>query len=233
MEQRIGLVTGGNRGIGKEICRQLAELGIKVLLTSRTPTTGKAAVSELKAAGYDASYHQLDVTDHESINALLQRIEHQLGGIDILVNNAGIYLDRGISPLDLDLNVVRDTMETNAYGPFYLSQKVIPMMRRQHYGRIVNVSSRLGSLTDMRGRALAYRLSKTSLVVITRVLAAEVKGHNILVNAVDPGWVRSDMGGPAATRSLAEGADTAVWLATLPDDGPSGGFFRDRKARSW
>jgi NAD(P)-dependent dehydrogenase (short-subunit alcohol dehydrogenase family) len=206
---------------------------MQVILTSRTPSTGKAAVRELNNLGLDVIYQQLDVTDTENIDALVEKVKLQMGRIDILVNNAGIYLDRGISPLEVDLALVRETMDTNTFGPLYLSQKLIPLMRRHHYGRIVNVSSRLGSLTDMRGRALAYRLSKTALVVVTRVLAAEVKGQNILVNAVDPGWVRTDMGGAAATRSLAEGADTAVWLATLPDDGPSGGFFRDRRPRSW
>ena len=233
MNRRIALVTGGNRGIGLEICRQLAELGIKVILTSRRSLEGKAAVAELQTQGSDIIFHPLDVTDCDSVAQLVQWLDQEVGRLDILVNNAGIYLDREISPLEVPLDLVRRTMETNVYGPMVLSQRVVPLMRRNGYGRIVNISSQLASLTDMNGRALAYRTSKTALNAVTRVLAGELREDNILVNAVDPGWVRSDMGGQAAPRSLAEGADTATWLATLPDDGPTGGYFRDRQARPW
>ena len=233
MNQRIGMVTGGNRGIGLEICRQLAGLGNKIILTARSSPAGEAATAELRAKGLDILFHQLDVTDGDSVGRLVRTIDQDIDRLDILVNNAGIYIDRGISPLDLDLDLVRQTMETNVYGPLRLSQMVIPLMRRNRYGRIVNISSQMASLNDMGGRALAYRISKTALNAVTRILADEVHTDNILVNAVDPGWVRSDMGGPAASRSLAEGADTATWLATLPDDGPTGGYFRDRRARPW
>jgi NAD(P)-dependent dehydrogenase (short-subunit alcohol dehydrogenase family) len=233
MNCRIGLVTGGNRGIGLEICRQLAERGIKVILTARSLPAGEAATAELQAQGLDVIFHQLDVTDGDSVAQLAHTLDQDGGRLDILVNNAGIYIDRGISPLEVELDLLRRTMETNVYGPLSLSQMVIPLMRRNRYGRIVNISSQMASLTDMGGRALAYRTSKTALNAVTRILANEVQSDNILVNAVDPGWVRSDMGGKAASRSLAEGADTATWLATLPDDGPTGGYFRDRQARPW
>ena len=233
MNRRIGLVTGGNRGIGREICRQLAERGNKVILTARNSPAGQAATAELQALGLDVLLHQLDVTDGDSVAQLAHTLDQDGGRLDILVNNAGIYIDRGISPLELELELLRRTMETNVYGPLRLSQMVIPLMRRNSYGRIVNISSQMASLTEMGGRALAYRTSKTALNAVTRILANEVQSDNILVNAVDPGWVRSDMGGRAASRSLAEGADTATWLATLPDDGPTGGYFRDRRTRPW
>ena len=233
MDQRTAVVSGGNRGIGKEICGQLARHGIKVILTSRNVEAGQVVTTEFQARGMDIVYLQLDVADRKSVDHFVQVIDQEAGRVDILVNNAGIYLDRDISPLEVGLDIVRQTMETNVYGPLYLSQKLFPLMRRNRYGRIVNISSQMGSLAEMGGRALAYRISKTSLNAVTRILAAEVQGENILVNAVDPGWVRSDMGGQGATRSLAEGADTAFWLATLQDGGPSGGFFRDRKPRPW
>lgn len=233
MTKRIALVTGGNRGIGLEICRQLAQRGIRVFLTSRGISSGTDAASALIDQGLDVKFHQLDVTDEENISQMSDHLFNNVRRLDILVNNAGIYIDRGISPLDVDLDLVEKTMETNCYGPLKLSQQLVPLMRKNKYGRIVNISSQMGSLTDMGRRSLAYRLSKTGLNVVTRVLAAELKAENILVNAVDPGWVRSDMGGPGASRSLAEGADTALWLATLPDGGPTGGYFRDRQPRPW
>lgn len=233
MTLRIGVVSGGNRGIGREICRQLAQLGTKVILTARNIQAGEATVAELQGLGFDILFHQLDVTDEDSMTRLIRMLDQELGRIDILVNNAGIYIDRGVSPLEVDVDLLRRTMETNLYGPLRMSQMVIPLMRRNRYGRIVNISSQMASLTDMDGRALAYRTSKTALNAMTRIVATEVQTDNILVNAVDPGWVRSDMGGSGASRSLAEGADTATWLATLPDDGPTGGYFRDRQQRSW
>jgi NAD(P)-dependent dehydrogenase (short-subunit alcohol dehydrogenase family) len=233
MNHRISIVTGGNRGIGLEICRQLAELGIKVILTARSSAAGEAVTAELQDQGLDIIFHPLDVTDGDSIAQLAHTLNQDGGRLDILVNNAGIYLDRGIAPLEVELDLMRRTMETNVFGPLRLSQMVIPLMRQNRYGRIVNISSQMASLTEMGGRALAYRTSKTALNAVTRILATEVHSDNILVNAVDPGWVRSDMGGRAAPRSLAEGADTATWLATLPDDGPTGGYFRDRQTRPW
>ncbi len=233
MSDRIGVVTGGNRGIGLEICRQLVALGIKVILTARSTPAGEAAAAELQTQGFDISFHQLDVTEPDSIAQLTHYLGREGGQLDILVNNAGIYLDRDISPLEVELAMLRSTMETNVYGPLRLCQSLIPIMRRNRYGRIVNISSQMASLTEMGRRALAYRTSKAALNAVTRILANEVHSDNILVNSVDPGWVRSDMGGQAASRSLAEGADTATWLATLPDDGPTGGYFRDRRPRPW
>ena len=236
--ERVGIVTGANRGIGFEICRQLSSLGVSVVLTARDSDAGNLAKDRLAAEGIRVLFHQLDVTDERSIVRLAAFMENglgsgQVGRADILVNNAGIYIDREISPLEVGAESVRQTMETNFIGPIRLTQSLVPLMKRNRYGRVVNVSSQMGSLTDMGRGGLAYRVSKSALNAMTRVLANELRGANILVNCVDPGWVRTDMGGRGATRSLAEGADTAVWLATLPDSGPTGGFFRDRRPRAW
>ena len=230
---RVAVVTGSNRGIGREVCRQLAGLGIHVVLTARGRESGERAANELRAEGLGVQFQPLDVSDETTARRLFDWLDEEFGRLDILVNNAGIYLDRGVSASKVELDLVRETMETNFYGPLRLSQMAIPLMKRHGHGRIVNISSQMGSLNDMGSGALAYRVSKTALNAQTRVLANELSGSNILVNAVDPGWVSTDMGGAHAPRSVAEGADTAVWLATLPDGGPSGGFFRDRQSRPW
>ena len=231
--RRIALVTGANRGIGFEICRQLAGRGIRVLLTARDERRGREAAARLTRDGLDVQFRQLDVTDEGSVRRLAAFVEAEFGGVDILVNNAGIYPDEDVPGLTIDLETVRRTMEVNTYGPLRLCQALVPLMRRRRYGRIVNVSSGLGSLTEMGGGTLAYRVSKVSLNAITRILADEVRGSGILINAMCPGWVRTEMGGRHAPRSVEEGADTAIFLATLPDTGPTGGFFRDRKPIPW
>ena len=231
--QRIALVTGANRGIGFEICRQLAGRGTRVLLTARDERRGQEAAARLTRDGLDVQFRQLDVTDEDSVRHLVGVVEAEFGGIDILVNNAGVYPDEGVPGLTIDLDTVRRTLEVNAYGPLRLCQALVPLMRRRRYGRIVNVSSGAGSLTEMGGGTLAYRVSKVSLNAITRILADEVRGSGILINAMCPGWVRTEMGGRHAPRSVEDGADTAIFLATLPDTGPTGGFFRDRKPIPW
>ncbi|MFQ5706730.1 MAG: SDR family oxidoreductase [bacterium] len=230
---RLAVVTGANRGIGLEICRQLARTGATVVLTARGAEKGNAACASLEKQGLQVLLHQLDVTELNSIQNLLAFVKKEFARLDILVNNAGIYLDRDKLALNVELDLIRKTMETNVYGPLRLSQTFIPLMRQNHYGRIVNVSSSMGALSGMEPGSPAYRISKTCLNALTRILAEEVKGSNILVNSVSPGWVQTDMGGPQATRAVAEGAETAVWLATLPDDGPTGGFFRDKKPIAW
>ena len=233
-EERIAVVTGGNRGIGCEICRQLAHQGVHVVLTARDAAKGKAAVKKLRGDGLEVAYHRLEVTDATSIAALAAFLESQFGRADILINNAGIMIDpKGSRVLSSDITTYRATLETNFYGPLRLAQAFLPLMRKHGYGRIVNLSSGQGQLADMSGGTPAYRVSKTALNALTRIVAAETRGSNILVNSMCPGWVRTDMGGPHAPRTVAQGADTAVWLATLPDGGPSGGFFRDRKPIPW
>ncbi len=233
MDNRIALVTGANRGIGFEVCRQLAAKGIHVLLTSRTDAKGKAAAQKLLANGLDVTHYQLDVTDQEGIQRLREFVEQEYGRLDVLVNNAGVYIDNRHSLLEVDFDVLRRTMDTNAYGPLLLTQALVPLMVEHGYGRIVNVSSGIGELSDLGSSWPAYRLSKIMLNLQTRIIAGELKGTNVLINAMCPGWVRTDMGGPGASRSVEEGADTAVWLATLPDRGPQGGYFRDRQPIDW
>lgn len=240
IEQKLAVVTGANRGIGLEICRQLSRRGIQVILTSRDERAGNAACESLRAEGLEILYHQLDVTDHDSIDILADDLNEVYGHCDILVNNAGIFPDSsggGVgewpSVFETALDTMRRAMETNVYGPMVLCQELVPLMRQENYGRIVNVSSGMGQLSEMNGRCPAYRHSKTALNALTRIMADELKDTNIKVNCMCPGWVKTDMGGPEATRDIPEGADTAVWLSTLSDDGPTGGFFRDRQPLAW
>ena len=231
---RIALVTGGNRGIGYEICRQLAASGLSVVLTARDAGKGKAAAKTLHDAGLEVEFHRLDVSSCRSIRACIAAVAERRGRIDVLVNNAGVVLDpRGSRFLDSKLDTYRDTLETNLFGPLQLAQAVVPLMKANRYGRIVNLSSGLGQLSEMGTGTPAYRISKTALNALTRIIAAEFRENNILANAMCPGWVRTDMGGERAPRTPEQAADTAVWLATLPNDGPTGGFFRDRKPIAW
>jgi NAD(P)-dependent dehydrogenase (short-subunit alcohol dehydrogenase family) len=207
--------------------------GVEVVLCARDPAKARAAVDLLAAEGLTVKPHTLDVTSGESIAAAVEAIENESGRLDILVNNAGVFLDKDGAAETVDLDRVRRTMETNTYGPILLCQAAIPLMRRQGYGRIVNLASELGSLTDMSTLYPAYRMSKTALIAYTRVLANELTGTGILVNSMCPGWVKTEMGGPNATREIEDSVDTALWLASLPDDGPTGGFFKDRKPLPW
>ena len=232
-EQRIALVTGGNRGIGLEICRQLGKLGIRVLLGSRDSAKGAAAAADLIAAKLPVEVRELDVAEDQSILDCMDWIRRDLGRLDILVNNAGIMVEENDAVPEEELRIVRETMQTNVYGPLLLSRLAIPIMKSRRYGRIVNLSSGMGSLTEMGAGYIAYRMSKAGINVVTRVLAAEAEGMGILVNSADPGWVKTDMGGRGAHRTVYKGAETPVWLATVPEGGPTGGFFRDRKAIPW
>ena len=235
MDKRVAVVTGANRGIGLEICRQLGRRqDVHVVLTARNETKGKAAATQLRGEGVDVDFHVLDVTSEKSVRALSDWLAATFGRCDILVNNAGILADpRGSRILDSRPETYRQTLETNVLGPLLLSQALVPLMKKNRYGRIVNISSGQGQLSDMGAGTPAYRISKTALNALTRVLAAEFRGSGILVNSMCPGWVRTDMGGAGAPRTVQQGADTAVWLATLLDDGPNGGFFRDRKSIAW
>lgn len=233
--RRVAVVTGANRGIGFEICRQLAKRGgMRVVLTARDETQGGAATKKLRGDGLDVDFHVLDVTSEGSIRTLAGGLEATCKRCDVLVNNAGIMADPlGSRVLDSRLQTWRDTLETNLIGPLLLIQALVPLMKKHRYGRIVNLSSGQGQRADMGPGTPAYRISKTSLNALTRTLAAELASSGILVNSMCPGWVKTDMGGAGAPRTVEQGADTAVWLATLPDGGPSGGFFRDRKAIPW
>jgi len=234
MKERVVVVTGGNRGIGLEICRQLAKLDVMVILTARHEKDGMEAVSHLSKQELSVRFHQLDVTNPSQILRLADFLSKEFGRCDGLVNNAGVFLDsRDGNFFNTEIATVRDTFETNVYGPYLLCQALVPLMKKNKYGRIVNISSGLGQLNEMQGAYPAYRMSKTAINALTKVLAADVAGNNILVNSMCPGWVKTRMGGAGATRPVEEGADTAVWLSTLPDNGPTGKFFRDRKEIAW
>ena len=234
MDKRLAVVTGGNKGIGYEICRQLARKGLRVLLTSRDAEKGREARERLEKEGLDILHRKLDVTDPASVAAIARHIESEYGRVDVLANNAGILIDsRSASVLREKEETFRITLETNFYGALRMCQALVPLMQKNHYGRVVNVSSGLGQLDDMGDGTPAYRVSKTALNALTRMVAKAVEGDNILVNSMCPGWVRTDMGGPGASRSVEQGAETAVWLAMLPQDGPTGGFFRDKKPIPW
>ncbi len=237
-EARVALVSGANRGIGFETVRQLARLGLLAIIGARDTGKGRAASEALKSEGLDAPVIALDVASAESIRAAVAETGRLFGRLDVLVNNAAILLDGSTSgvpggALDVSAETVTRTFETNTLGPLRLIQAAAPLMRRAGYGRIVNVSSGAGQLSDMNGGYTAYRLSKTALNALTRATAAEFPGGDIKVNSVCPGWVRTDLGGPNANRSIETGAETIVWLATLPESGPTGGFFRDKQPIPW
>ncbi|MGD0165952.1 MAG: SDR family NAD(P)-dependent oxidoreductase [Gaiellaceae bacterium] len=228
---RVALVTGGNRGIGFEVCHQLGRLGYSVLLGARDLTQGEKAAGSLRGEGLNVASLKLDVTSEEDVERLAE-----LERVDALVNNAGIAPDRAhpdTSALHVPAGLVRLGFETNTLGPYRVCQQIVPIMQRHGYGRIVNVATGMAQLAEMNGRSPGYRLSKTALNALTRVLADELRGMNILVNSVDPGWVKTDIGGRSAPLSPAEGADTIVWAATLPDVGPTGGFFKEKKSIPW
>ncbi len=232
----IAVVTGAYRGLGLETARRLAELGHRVVLTARREAEGYAAAEQLAAGGADVRFARLDVTAAESVRELRALLERDYGRIDALVNNAGIFPDPApgspvSSAFEADLDTIRTAFETNTLAALRLCQQLIPLM--DGHGRVVNVSSGMGQLSDMNGRCPGYRLSKTALNAVTRIFADELQGTDIKVNSVCPGWVRTDMGGPNATLAVEEGARGIVWAATLPADGPSGGFFRHGEPIPW
>lgn len=220
---RVALVSGSSRGIGAEIARELAvDHGFLVYAGARNP--------EDVAEQDGIAPVRLEVIDQASVDAARDRIASEVGRLDSLVNNAGIYGDP-VGAADYDLDRAHEVLEVNTFGPWRLIEAFLPLLRESDVSRIVNVSSGAGQLSDMNGGHAAYRLSKAALNALTRTLASDERW--VKVNTMCPGWVRTDMGGAAAPRSLEQGADTAVWLATLPHDGPSGGFFRDRKPIPW
>jgi NAD(P)-dependent dehydrogenase (short-subunit alcohol dehydrogenase family) len=239
--QRVALITGANRGLGLEIGRQLAAQGITVVLGSRDETKGAEAATKLRDQGLDAHFVRLDVTDQASIDTLPQFFNERFGRLDILINNAAILIDEGIPFHRLDTKVLRLTFETNFFGAFEVTKALLPLIRRSPAGRIVNMSSGLGSLADLGDPnsanggylSFAYSASKVSLNALTVLIAKELRGKNIKVNSADPGWVKTDMGTAAAPLTVAEGAETPVWLATLPEEGPTGKFFSSKRPMPW
>lgn len=233
MDQRIALVTGANRGIGFETCRQLLQAGYRVILTSRNSLKGQEAARKLEGTGTGIAFHQLDVDNPDSIAALKEFVETEFGRLDVLVNNAAIHYDTWQKVTKPDFKTVEEAITTNLLGPWRMCVAFLPLMQKHGWGRIVNVSSGSGSLHGMGGGTPAYGLTKAALNALTIKLARAVARDGILVNAVCPGWVRTDMGGAGAPRSLAQGAASIMWAVELPDGGPTGGFFRDGKKVEW
>src|SRR5262245_8234808 len=230
---RVALVTGANRGIGLEVSKQLLAKGLPVVMTARDPDAAEHARGTLGDLAERALVVRMDVRDVATLESAFRTARSKLGQVDVLVNNAAILLDENEDLLSIPADDFRKTLETNVLGVIETCRVFVPPMSDRRYGRVVNVSSGAGQLSSMATYAPAYSISKTALNAVTRILAATYGKRGVLVNSVCPGWVRTDMGGPNANRSVEKGAETIVWLATLPDGGPSGGFFRDRKPIDW
>ncbi len=231
-DDRIAVVTGGNRGIGREVVRQLGHRGFSVILGSRDPVAGERAAAELAGDGLDVRAHRLDVTDTGTVEALAWELADRYGRLDVLVNNAAIHYDTWQRASAADLGIVAEAWAANVMGPWRMCLALLALLRRGQHRRIVNVSSEAGSLASMGGGTPAYSVTKAALNALTRILAAELRPEGILVNAVCPGWVATDMGGPGG-RPVADGAASVLWAVDLPDDGPTGGFFRDGQPLPW
>jgi NAD(P)-dependent dehydrogenase (short-subunit alcohol dehydrogenase family) len=222
---RTALVTGGNRGIGYEICRELVALGLSVVLTARDAGAADRAAEELGARP-----EQLDVADRASVAECARRLADDSVDVDVLVNNAGLYTTTPL--LRVDEDDLMETLQVNFIGAWRTSRAWVPGMRRRGYGRVVNIATGYGATPSEPPRAGAYGLAKAGLNMLTRMLASEA-GPTVKVNSMSPGWVATRMGGAGAPRTVEEGAATAVWLATLPEDGPTGGFFYEKEQVPW
>ncbi len=240
-DNKIALITGANKGIGKEIARQLGALGMTVLIGARDAGRGEEAAADLTAGGADAYAATLDVADPVTVAAAAAQIEKDYGKLDVLINNAGISVDGSLSSaFTLELADLRRTYETNVFGVFSVTKAFVPLLQRADAGRIVNLSSSLGSLTENSDpnweaagvKPLAYNSSKAALNMMTVIFAAALKDTPIKVNAACPGSVVTDLN-PYGTRTVAQGAAIAVHLATLPDDGPTGGYFNESGSLPW
>ena len=224
----IALVTGANRGIGREVARQLSEdKGFEVIVTARDEAKAREAAESIEG---HARPLQLDVSDPASIEQATATVADDPGALDVLVNNAGIGADFGVAGVEPDFEAIQTTLDTNFFGAYRLTAALLPLLRESEHPRIVNVSSGMGGVAEMGGWSPGYRVSKAALNAMTRILATELENERVLVNSACPGFVKTDMGAPmGAPKSVEDGAAGIVWLATLPDEGPSGGFFRDGK----
>jgi len=231
---RVAVVTGGNRGIGFEICKELSKVGCRVVLTSRDEERGKQAAAKLGANKKNIVYHKLDVTDSKDIETLRDWLLKMYGRVDILINNAGVYLDEGTSVFNVDEMIVKETLDVNFYGAFNICRVLVPIMRQNGYGRIVNISSGYGAMSEMAGYHAAYRISKAALNALTLIMADELSGGDIRVNAVCPGWVSTDMGGKMAPVSAEKAAKDIVHVVMMDKEQASTGtFFRYKKPIAW
>ncbi|MED4074584.1 SDR family oxidoreductase [Priestia endophytica] len=232
-DMKVALVTGGNRGIGYELVRQLALNGFKVILASRDPEMGHEAAQKLKESNLDVSFVGMDIGNQESIRQGAIAVSDRYGRLDVLINNAGVYLDENEKLLNMEPSVLEKTMTTNFFGAYHVIRSFIPLMQQHGYGRIINISSEYGAMSEMSSPGVgAYKLSKLSLNGLTQLVATEING-DIKINAVDPGWVSTDMGGPSAPRTPKQAARSILWLATIGPEGPNGEFFRDGKRIDW
>lgn len=229
---KIALISGANRGIGLETGKQLLELGWNVVFTARNMHEGRPLINKLREKWKSAWFHQLDVTDEQSISDVAEYVEDTCGRLDVLINNAGIMIEENHKIMNVELDDLHKTMATNLYGPLMLTRTMLPFFKDSKDARVINVSSRMGQLSGMEGGHAAYRISKAALNALTIVMAKELEDDGIRVNTICPGWVRTDMGGPDANKSIEEGADTAVWLATA-DKIENGKFYADRKVIPW
>ncbi|NEW08377.1 SDR family oxidoreductase [Paenibacillus sp. SYP-B3998] len=236
MNKKIALITGANRGLGLEIARQLGHGGVTVLLAARTLAKAEKAAAILREEQINCHGLELDVTNSEHIAAITKVIEKEYGQLDILINNAGIFLDH----LGSSLDVMRQTFEVNVFGAHTLTEALLPLLKASPAGRIVNQSSIMGSVTTILADSQlgdssrpAYSSSKAALNMLTALLSVQLKETNVKVNATHPGWVKTDLGGENAPMDIEDGAKTAVRLATLPDDGPTGGYFHNDEALPW
>lgn len=240
-EQKIALITGANKGLGFETARQLGKQNIKVLIGARDETRGREAAEKLRAEGFSAEFVLLDVSDEKTHDAAAKYIEENYGRLDILINNAGIALDSTEKPSEVSSETLRKTFDTNFFGVIALTQTFLPLIKKSDNGRIVNVSSGLGSLTQHSDpnwefynvKPLAYNSSKTALNAFTVILAHELKDTKIKVNSADPGFTATDLNGHRGTKTVEQGASIIADLATLPDDGATGSYFDDQGVLPW
>ena len=232
--QHTALITGANKGIGKEVARQLAQRGFAVFIGARDPEKGREASEELCRQGYESTFIHLDVTDPVSIRTACGTFSQKADHLDVLINNAGILEDHGETILKLNAEMLDRTLKANVPGPILMIQDFLQHLQKSpRGGRIINVSSGAGSLKSMSTYAPAYSISKTALNAVTKQFAGALRGQNIVVNCVDPGWVRTDMGGPNAGRSVEKGAETIVWLATDAPESETGKFWYDKREADW
>lgn len=235
--KKIAVITGANRGLGLALSEAMAQRGFKVLMAMRNPDKAQKTLNALTMKGLDVVPMKLDVSQEKSISDFVETIKREYGFVDVLVNNAGILIDSedggNSSIFKTKVSTLQKSFVTNTMGPFLLTQKIFPLMKQEGYGRIVNVSSGMAQLSEKQNASASYRLSKTALNMVTNLFASEVQGEDICVNSVSPGWVRTDMGGPNADRSVEQGIKGILWAATLPKGGPNGSFFRDGEALSW
>ncbi len=235
--KKIAIVTGANRGLGFATSEALAKRGFKVIMAMRHPEKSQKDINALTMKNLDVVAMRLDLSQEKSINEFVEQVRKEFSVVDVLINNAGVLIDSedgGNGNLfKTRSSTILKTFNVNTLGPFLLTQKIFPMMRQEGYGRIVNVSSGMAQLSQRQSASAAYRISKTALNMVTNLFATEAEGHDICVNSVSPGWVRTDMGGPNAERSIEQGIKGIIWAATLQKGGANGGFFRDGEQIPW